>query len=200
MARMARDDRRRQLLEATIEVILENGLARASTRDVTRALGVGSGLLHHYFASWSEMRAEAVRLAAEREIDDLKGAIRGKPALEALDYLAEWMVEDDDMRHWRLWLNAQDEAHRDDHLAEVMNAAIAAWQALIAALFARLAAEGRLGDREVEGAAVRLAAVIDGLAGTMLVRGAATSPEMARDLIKVQIRSECGLAWSKDAV
>ena len=80
MARMSGADRRQQIVEAAIEVILQRGLALASTRDVTRAIGVGSGLLHHYFSSWAELRAEAVRQAAWREIDELKAAIAGLPA------------------------------------------------------------------------------------------------------------------------
>ncbi|MEL7137488.1 MAG: TetR family transcriptional regulator C-terminal domain-containing protein [Pseudomonadota bacterium] len=190
MVRMSRDDRRKQLLDAAIEAILEKGVAQASTRDVTRALGVGSGLLHHYFSSWADLRAEAVGLAARREIDELHRLIAEKPALEALDDLADWMVQDEEMRHWRLWLNAQDEAHRDDRLADVMNVAIAEWRALIASLLARAFEGADLHAADVDGAAWRLAAVIDGLAGPMLVRRATTSPKVARALIEAQIKLE----------
>ncbi|MEO1106018.1 MAG: TetR family transcriptional regulator, partial [Pseudomonadota bacterium] len=104
MARMSGAERRRQIVEAAIEVVLKRGLAAAATRDVTQALGVGSGLLHHYFASWAALRAEAVRVAAQREIAAARALLSDGPTCEALEQLAAWMVQDEDMRHWRLWL------------------------------------------------------------------------------------------------
>ena len=192
MTRMSGADRRRQLVEAATEAVLQRGLALAATRDVTQALGVGSGLLHHYFPSWAELRAEAVRLAVRREIDELKALVADMPAVEALDRVADWMVEDEDMRHWRLWLNAQDEAHRDDLLAGVMNAAMADWHRLIADLLVKVGEEGGAKGVDVEAAAWRLAALMDGLAGAMLVRGSVVTPQMARDLMTAQLRLEYG--------
>ncbi|HIC80358.1 MAG TPA: hypothetical protein EYP07_05240 [Kiloniellaceae bacterium] len=118
--------------------------------------------------------------------------VAGLPGLEALDRLADWMVEDGDMRHWRLWLNAQDEAHRDDLLAEVMNAAMADWHQVIADLLVRAGKEGLAQGRETEAAAWRLAALMDGLAGAMLVRKSRVTPAMARDLMKTQLLLELG--------
>ena len=192
MARMSGADRRQQIVEAAIEVILRRGLALAATRDVTRAIGVGSGLLHHYFSSWPELRAEAVRKAARREIDEIKAIIEGMPVRAAMDRIADWVVEDEEMRHWRLWLNAQDEAHRDPHLAEVMNSAMLEWHALIATLLRKAGEETRAGPADPEAAAWRLAALMDGLAGAMLVQNSVMSPKTARDLIGGQFRLECG--------
>ena len=192
MSRMPGADRSRQIVEAATEAVLRRGLALAATRDVTQAIGVGSGLLHHYFPSWAELRTEAVRLAVRREIDELKALVADMPAVEALDRFADWMVEDEDMRHWRLWLNAQDEAHRDDLLAGVMNAAMADWHRLIADLLVKVGEEGGAKGVDVEAAAWRLAALMDGLAGAMLVRGSAVTPQMARDLMTAQLRLEYG--------
>ena len=192
MARMSGADRRQQIVEAAIEVILQRGLALASTRDVTRAIGVGSGLLHHYFSSWAELRAEAVRQAAWREMNELKAAVAGLPADAARTRIADWMVEDEDMRHWRLWLNAQDEAHRDPLLAEVMNAAMLEWRRLIVELLRQAGEDASTTLADPEAAAWRLAALMDGLAGAMLVRDSVMTPETARKLIEVQFRLECG--------
>ncbi|MEM8590720.1 MAG: TetR family transcriptional regulator C-terminal domain-containing protein [Pseudomonadota bacterium] len=189
---MSGEDRRKQIVDKAIDVILEKGLAQAATRDVTRALGVGSGLLHHYFPSWADLRAEAVRLAATREIEAVKALVDGVPALEALERIADWVVEDEDMRHWRLWLNAQDEAHRDALLAEVMTAAMLDWHRLIAGLLAKGAEESGATTSDADDAALRLAALMDGLAGTMLVKGSAMTAGTARMLLKQQLSLECG--------
>ncbi len=190
MARLSATDRRRQIVDAAIEIVIEKGLARAATRDVTRAIGAGSGLLHHYFPSWLDLRAEAVRVAAAREIDEVTALVADLPARRALDRLADWMVADGDMRHWRLWLNAQDEAHRDARLAAVMNAALRDWHGLIARLLSAADRDGAaLADPDA--AAWRLTALMDGLAGAMLVSGSAVTQDRARQLIKAQIELEC---------
>ncbi|MEM8852137.1 MAG: TetR family transcriptional regulator C-terminal domain-containing protein [Pseudomonadota bacterium] len=194
MARMSGADRRNQIVEAAIDAMLERGVALAATRDVTRALGVGSGLLHHYFLSWADLRAEAVRVAAEREIDEVAAMVSALPPRQALTAVADWMVEDDDMRHWRLWLNALDEANRDAGLAEVMNAALANWHRLIARLLA-----GAMGDHAeapgiCDAAAWRLIALMDGLAGAMLIKGSIVTRDMARHLIETQMRAEIDVA------
>lgn len=189
---MSGEDRRKQIVDKAIDVILQKGLAQAATRDVTRALGVGSGLLHHYFPSWAELRAEAVRLAATREIEAVKVLVDGVPALEALERVADWVVDDEDMRHWRLWLNAQDEAHRDDLLAEVMTAAMLDWHRLIAGLLVKLGEESGATTSDADDAAWRLAALMDGLASAMLVKGSAMTTSTARMLLKQQLSLECG--------
>ncbi|MEM8662993.1 MAG: TetR family transcriptional regulator C-terminal domain-containing protein [Pseudomonadota bacterium] len=189
---MSGADRRRQIVEAAIEALLARGLASAATRDVTKALGVGAGLLHHYFPSWAALRAEAVSLAVGREIEELSALVADVPAAEALQRIAGWMVQDDDMRHWRLWLNAQDEAHREPLLATVMNKAMLDWHHLIAGVLSRLGEEGGPVLADPPAAAWRLAALMDGLAGAMLVQGSVVSAAMARDLIVAQFELECG--------
>ena len=192
MPRMAGADRRRQIIEAATEAVLQRGLALAATRDVTQAIGVGSGLLHHYFPSWAELRAEAVRLAIRREIDEVKALVADIPAVDAFDRVADWMVDDEDMRHWRLWLNAQDEARRDDLLAGVMNEALLDWHRLIAGLLLKVSEDGDPKVVDAEAAARRVAALMDGLAGAMLVRGSVVTPGMARELIAAQLQLERG--------
>ncbi|MEM8754755.1 MAG: TetR family transcriptional regulator C-terminal domain-containing protein [Pseudomonadota bacterium] len=192
MKRMSGEARRRQIVEAAVEAMLRRGLSQAATRDVTQAIGVGAGLLHHYFPSWAELRAEAVRAAAEAEIAEVAAFVRDPSASEALDRLAAWMVEDDDMRHWRLWLDAQEEAHRDDRLAEVMRDAMAAWRALVEALLVRLGEEGGRTVAKPGAASRRLCALMDGLAGAMLVKGGDTTPAAALELLRGQIALETG--------
>ncbi|QBF30836.1 hypothetical protein CFI11_06355 [Thalassococcus sp. S3] len=100
------------------------------------------------------------------------------------------MVEDEDMRHWRLWLNAQDEAHRDDALAEVMNIAMMDWHATIRDVLERGLAGRTPVPADLAAAAWRVAAVMDGLAGAMLVKGSIMTVSQARALILSQLELE----------
>ncbi len=51
---------RQQLLEATIELIMERGLAGATVNDICRRAGVTTGALQHQFGAKSELMAATV--------------------------------------------------------------------------------------------------------------------------------------------
>ena len=191
MARMSGENRRKQIIEAAREAILERGLAQAATRDVTGKLGVGSGLLHHYFPSWLDLRAEAVRAAAVAEISEVQMATDELPGRDALEYLVAWIDDDEEMRHWRLWLNALDEAHRDPLLAEVLSKTIVQWHDLLTALVVK-AADEKGTCEDPKGAAWRLAALMDGLASATLIPGGQITLEDAQKLMRQQIDMELG--------
>lgn len=198
MARLAGEERRKQIIEAAHTAILDRGLAQAATRDVTRALGVGSGLLHHYFPSWLDLRAQAVQLAVDREISEVQVSTSSLGASESLTYLISWMVEDEDMRHWRLWLNAMDEAHRDPRLAKVMTSAVQRWHEMVKELIARAQKEGICPGDDPAIVAWRLTALMDGLAGMALIEGGSMTLEKARNLLTKQLTLELGADFNNN--
>lgn len=55
MARTSADDRRRQLVDAAIDVIAEAGLAKATTRRITARAGVPLAFMHYCFRSKDEL-------------------------------------------------------------------------------------------------------------------------------------------------
>lgn len=70
---MSSKDRREDLIEATVRVLVRDGVARATTRAIAAEAGVTLGVLHYCFSSQAEMLEEAAtrltdrRAAAARE-------------------------------------------------------------------------------------------------------------------------------------
>lgn len=193
MARLSGADRRRQIIETACDVIIEKGLAQAATRDVTRALDVGSGLLHHYFASWQDLRAEAVRTFVHKEIEEIEALLHATPPDQMAERFIDWMAEDEDLRHWTLWLNAINEARLDPVMAAVIREAYAKWQKVIADLLDHIVA-GQIGRCADTGAAAcRLSALIDGLAGLVLVGDGQVTLEIAKQMLRTQFDHELSL-------
>ncbi|MFQ6549149.1 TetR/AcrR family transcriptional regulator [Aestuariibius sp. 2305UL40-4] len=194
MTRISGADRRQQIIEAAHAVILEKGLAQAATRDVTRRLGVGSGLLHHYFKSWQTLRAEAVRHSVESEIAQLQQTLDRTPPPQWIELLVDWMTADGDLHHWSLWLNAVDEARRDTELAEVVRAAYIQWQQVVIRIIDRLVEDG-IGHRPgTPAAAGRLCALVDGLAGAVFLGEQVMTPQTAKSILRDQIKLDLGLS------
>jgi AcrR family transcriptional regulator len=66
------EERRQEILDATVETAIRLGLDAVTARDVARAAGVVPGLIHHYFASVDELLAEAFGSWADRVLDDVR--------------------------------------------------------------------------------------------------------------------------------
>ncbi|MEM1312945.1 MAG: TetR family transcriptional regulator C-terminal domain-containing protein [Pseudomonadota bacterium] len=182
--------RREQIVEAAHAVILEKGLAEASARDVARRLGVGSGLIHHYFKTWTSLRAEVVRVFALKEIKALESDLAETPADRLAARLVDWMVQDPEFLHWRLWLDALDEARRDSALAEVVEAAYLQWHGALVELIERIVEEGGGACADPQGGAWRLSALIDGLVGLLVFERTPLTSGAVAELLETQLANE----------
>lgn len=190
MKRLSGAERRRQIVEAAYAVIVEKGLADSATRDVTRKLNVGSGLLHHYFPSWRALRAEAVATFVRAEIDDVDRMLAASPANECIDRFAHWMTDDPEFCHWRLWLNALEEARRDAEMRDVVRAAYESWHQVFVRLIRRLIEETDARCADPSATAWRLSALMDGLAGIVSLGDPMPAPQEAARLFVEQFVAE----------
>ena len=81
------DARRRELLDAVVRVIAEQGIEGATTRALARETGWSTGALAHYFSGTADILASALAFSHDRIkarwADDLAG-LHGLPALRRL--------------------------------------------------------------------------------------------------------------------
>ena len=167
-ARKPAEDRREEILEAACAAILRNGLESWTTRDVTSRLGLSVGILFHYFPSARALRAAAFARIAERDLASAFAMEEGLSAAETLRrFLADVLTDATDDT-WRTWFDAWTVARDDPAIAEACRELMLAWQSRVEALIRRGVAEGSMTARDPAGAARRLLALIDGLAGHML--------------------------------
>ncbi|MEJ2633332.1 MAG: transcriptional regulator BetI [Acidihalobacter sp.] len=64
--------RRRQLMEASVEVIARQGIEQATVVDIAQAAGLSPGLIRHYFGSKDDLLEATIRYLQKR----LKRAVR----------------------------------------------------------------------------------------------------------------------------
>lgn len=80
------DQRRRELVEATLRIIVRQGLARATLRDIATEAGFANGAIKSYFASKSDLLAATylfVYEATNRRVELSTAHVRGIAALRA---------------------------------------------------------------------------------------------------------------------
>jgi len=192
MTRRSAEVRRTEILEATIAVMLERGFAGATTRDVTARLGVGRGLLHHYFASWEELQRTAFAWLGEAAKADAIAATAGAPPLERLDRLLDLMLARGDDAHWRLFADAWDEAQREAALARIHAEIGSWWRGQVQEAIENAQELGAAACPDAGAAAWRLSALADGLSSSILLAQPALSRDLALELLRGAVRQELG--------
>lgn len=166
-------ERREDIVKATAALMRERGLAAVTTRDVTGRLGVGAGLLNHYF-TWSELRALAFERVIRADLD--APAPAGETPAAALASLLDGAFLPDTDPGWRVWMEAMEAARTDPAL----DAAVARCEAMLLDRIALILevghASGAWHCADPRAAAWRVLALHDGLVGFLL----ATPPRMTR--------------------
>ena len=190
MKRLSGEERRSQIVEGAYAIILEKGLSGTATRDVTRHSGVGSGLLHHYFKTWGDLRAEVVKTFIQQEIGALHQALSDCPNEEMVERFIDWMISDPNLRFWKLWLDAIEEARRDPDLATIVQDGHIKWHSAIMDLINRCAEGGPPDGVNSQHAAWRISALVDGLMGIIAIGRTPLTKELVKVLLSEQIHME----------
>jgi AcrR family transcriptional regulator len=172
MSRLNADDRRDSFIDATIAVMIEKGFAHATTRDVAAKVGVGRGLLHHYFATWPDLQRAALHFMAKTAQQEAEAALADLQPAHALDTLLSLILADPDDGYWRLFADGWDEAQRDNEIAKLYISMSQYWRRKLSDIIARgiVTAEFRCVDPA--GASWRLTALADGLSSHILLANA----------------------------
>jgi AcrR family transcriptional regulator len=188
-------DRKIEILEATCRVIAREGTDGLRMGTVAIEAGVSSALIHYYFATRDDLLAQAFNHA------DTKADLAAAEALAGIDSPLERLrrlllvYSGDDVvfrEDWVLWVEMWRSAIFDERLAENVRRSNASWMQQIEELIEEGAAEGLVAsDVNVPDAALRLAAVVDGL-GLQILPGVLTR-ERAAELIVSAIDLELGV-------
>jgi AcrR family transcriptional regulator len=166
MLRPASDQRRRNILDAVVRVIIDVGFTDMTVADVARTAGVSTALVHYHFSSKSELIEAALRVASADDMlfrDTI--LLRGGTVLSRLDaVLCDSLPVDADDASWLLWIETWGETRRSDGLRAVMSELDAHENDAITRLIDEGVAAGEFTCPASAATASRLTAARDGLA------------------------------------
>ena len=166
VARMTPEERRAAIVDATLAVMVRQGIAATTARDVAAEMGTSSGLIHHYFASMDDLLAEAfdrVAVRGPRQDGSGRSTRHGDPVERLAIFFAFYNRADED---WgmQLWLDAWAEAARRPTLQRTSRRLNEAWQALVADLLRDGVRSGVMTCDDPDAVAWRIISLLDGLA------------------------------------
>ena len=81
---------RQRLMEATAQIMREEGYAAATSRRVASAAGVRSALVYYYFPTMDDLFVEVLRAGAEASLARMREALTADDPLQAL-----WEINSD---------------------------------------------------------------------------------------------------------
>lgn len=164
--RAPEEERRADLIRATIDCVADGGIAAATVRGVAARAGVSNGLIRHHFATKEALVQAAYRALVEEMTDAAEGAAAGAtPGQRLARFIAaNCRPPVLDARNLSAWAGFIGPVGTDPAMAAIHRAGYlrfcAALEPLIAALFA---AEGCDPAGSVPRHARQIAALIDGL-------------------------------------
>ncbi|MBY8345710.1 MULTISPECIES: TetR/AcrR family transcriptional regulator [Streptomyces] len=192
--RLSVPERRAELLRAAIEQIEARGVAAVRIADVASALGVSNALVLYHFSTKEKLVAAAFTFAAEDDLAHLRKLLgRRTTALRRLRSAVRWYAPTGQAKGWRLWIEGWAAALREPALQEVTRDLDRQWKAAITEVVTEGVAAGEFHCPDPHAAALRLTALLDGLAVQLTSYTGTISRTRAQDWVDEALARELGL-------
>lgn len=192
--RLSVAERRAELLRAAIEQIEARGVAAVRISDVAAVLGVSSALVLYHFSTKERLVAEAFRHAAEDDLARLRKLLgRRTTALRRLQAAVRWYAPTGQAKGWRLWIEGWAASLREPALREVTRDLDRQWKAALTEVIEAGVAADEFHCPDPPATALRLTALLDGLAVQMTAYDGAVSRARAQDWADEALAHELGL-------
>lgn len=187
-------ERREELLRAAIEQIEARGVAAVRIADVASALGVSNALVLYHFSTKEKLVAAAFTYAAEDDLAHLRKLLgRRTSALRRLRSAVRWYAPTGQAKGWRLWIEGWAVALREPALQEVTRDLDRRWKAALTEVIAEGVAAGEFHCPDPQATALRLTALLDGLAVQLTSYAGAVARSRAQEWVDEALARELGL-------
>lgn len=124
MSYLPKDEKRKAILEATLELVATVGFAGITARKVAARMGAATGTIHHHFASLDDLKSEVLRYSMAQSMAHNRQFIATLPPYETLlKILLSSNMKNREFEN-RVWLSAADEMWRNPMLKEAYSEAM----------------------------------------------------------------------------
>ena len=189
-------ERRTEILETTCEVVIERGFAGTRIADVAKRLEVSSSLIHYHFDSKEQLLAEAFAHYANKDVAEMEAEIENAPsALVKLERVIQnYVPEGSDDVEWMLWIDGWGEALRNPMMKKISQQLDEQSTALLARIIRIGVESGEFTCPDPDGAAMRLTALVDGLAVQFAAHDGMMNRPQLIDHVRFAAGAEIGVA------
>jgi AcrR family transcriptional regulator len=144
--RLPAEERRKQILDAAVDVFARMGFGAAGTADIARAAGIGEPTIYRYFSNKRDLYVAAVRRSSDEILEAWSAIADESPdALTALQRIGVWYYQRLQSRPELLLLrNRSISESQDESIANAVRDQYRAVMQFVETLFRRAHADGQL--------------------------------------------------------
>jgi AcrR family transcriptional regulator len=194
------DQRREQMIQAALDVIVERGYPDTRITDVAERAGASPPLVIYYFKTRDQLLTEALRYCEDAwyEAGTQRMAAIGTAAgrLEELIAVSCLPGEDSDPNVWLLWLDLWAQSARSPGVAAVRQKFDERWREMIRSLVQAGQEAGEFAAVDPEEFAVTLSALLDGFAVPIALGDPQVTPAHAFELTMRFAAGQLGFVWN----
>lgn len=199
----ASDARRTQMLEATLEVVVERGFPETRISDVAERAGVSPALVIYYFKTKDNLLSEAMRYSEDvwyaemqRRTEGLERAADRLEEVVAMTLLAEGSGAGPLEESWAVWLDLWAQALRDREVARVRQEFDEHFRETMRAIVRHGVEAGEFVPVDEDEFAVGFSALLDGFAIQIALADPFVHAERAFRLAMGTAADQLGFSWS----
>ncbi|MDJ1133798.1 TetR family transcriptional regulator C-terminal domain-containing protein [Streptomyces iconiensis] len=191
-----------QIVRETVRLIAEHGFHAVRVADIAAACATSTAAIHYHFPGRAELLEAAVRWCMDEDtasraarIAEFGGGAGEDAAAELRELLAlQTPRTAQQRRQWLVWLDLWAEAARSTAIGRLHVEYYRQWRATVSDVIRRGIEQGVFRDVDPEFSALRLTALIDGLASQVLAGAAddieGTGPDEMYTALLAYIRTE----------
>ena len=181
------EELRARILSGAIELFIEKGVEKVTTRELTEHLGLSRSHIYHYFRDWQALCLEALTVFLQADLDNLKARIVGQPAREQLRMLMQTYLPDVQDAVWQLYGSLWQLAIHDETWAALARQMVDKWQLLLDGIINAGIAKGVFSSAAPLRTARQLGAMINGYSDLLIVEPSASARQQATEDIEAFI-------------
>ncbi|MEU3189820.1 TetR/AcrR family transcriptional regulator [Streptomyces sp. NPDC006992] len=189
-----------QIVRETVRLIAEHGFHAVRVADIAAACDTSTAAIHYHFPGRAELLEAAVRWCMDEDTASRATRISETGATEdAAAELAELLAlqtprTEQQRRQWLVWLDLWAEAARSTAIGRLHVEYYRQWRTTVADVVRRGIAQGVFRAVDPESSALRLTALVDGLASQVLASAAGaedgTGPDDMHAALLAYVRTE----------
>ncbi|MDR7016247.1 TetR family transcriptional regulator [Acinetobacter sp. 3657] len=165
MAYLNREQRREMILQAAMQVALDEGFSAMTVRRIATEAQTSTGQVHHHFSSNSHLKAEAF-IKLMQQLDEIENQVDTVNSLQRLSLLLGCENIEQIQPYLRLWNEAEVLIDQDQEIKNAYNIAMQDWHKSIVKMIDQGKAQGEFKfESNSQDIAWRLIAFVCGLEG-----------------------------------
>lgn len=204
-SREVTEERREQILQASLEVIVERGYADTRIADVAERAGTSPALVIYYFKTRDQLLTEALRYSQDHwyatgtsrleSITTAAGQLTELIGMTAFPPPAKPDTDPAPRSEWLLWLDLWALSPRNAGVAAVRRKFDERWRQTIKAIVLAGQEAGEFTPVDADEFAISLSALLDGMAVQIALEDPDVPPSRAYDLAMRYAAGQLGFEW-----